>query len=101
MKRIVCLVADALGVGEAPDAATYGDAGANTLGHTANFVGGLKVPTIEKMGVGNLGRFAGIAPGTSPLALVAKMAEKSEGKDTTTGHWEIAGLVTREAFSLF
>lgn len=100
-KRIVCLVADGLGVGEAPDAQKYGDVGSNTLGNTASFVGGLKLPHLQKLGLGNLGTFEGISPTGSPLGIVGRLAEKSEGKDTTTGHWELAGLVTREPFTLF
>lgn len=101
IKRTVCLVADGFGVGEAPDAALYGDEGSNTLGHIADHVGGLRLPNLEKLGLGNLGKFKGIAPAKSPLALVSRLAEKSVGKDTTTGHWEIAGLVTQKPFATF
>jgi phosphopentomutase len=100
-QRILCLVADGLGVGEAPDAGAYGDRGSNTLGHIATSVGGLRLPNLERLGLGNLGNFAGVKPNAKPLAVVGKMAEKSHGKDTTTGHWEIAGLVTDKAFALF
>lgn len=100
-RRIVCLVADGFGVGEAPDAAAYGDAGANTLVNTARAVGGLPLPNLEKLGLGNLGKVPGLLPTANPLALAGRMAEKSAGKDTTTGHWEIAGLVTQKAFALF
>lgn len=101
MRRFVVLVADGLGVGHAPDAAKYGDEGANTLRHTAAFVGGLKLPNLQKLGLGNMGDFDGIAPTERPLAAVGRLAEKSAGKDTTTGHWELAGLVTHEALALF
>src|SRR5580704_6208371 len=101
MKRAVVLVADGLGVGEAPDAPKYGDVGANTLGHIASVVGGLKLPNLQKLGLGNLGDFPGVSPTLSPLGLAGRRAERSEGKDTTTGHWEIAGLVTEEPFTLF
>jgi len=70
MKRVVVLVADGFGVGEAPDAAVYGDSGSNTLGHIANFVGGLKLPNLERFGLGCLGTFAGIPPVASPLGVV-------------------------------
>lgn len=100
-RRIVCLVADGFGVGAAPDAGEYGDEGSDTLGHIAQSVGGLKLPNLEKLGIGNLGTFSGIQPNDSPQAIVAKLAEKSLGKDTTTGHWEIAGLVTEKPFALF
>jgi phosphopentomutase len=99
--RIICLVADGFGVGEAPDAKLYSDEGSNTLANTAKFVGGMKLPNLEKLGLGNLGKFEGIAPVSSPLAMVSRLAEKSAGKDTTTGHWEIAGLVTEKPFALF
>lgn len=101
MKRVVCLVCDGLGIGEAPDAKAYGDEGSNTLLHTADFVGGLSLPHLEKLGLGNLGQFPGIKAAQNPLALVSRLAEKSAGKDTTTGHWEIAGLVTKKPFQLF
>lgn len=99
--RIVCLVADGFGVGEAPDAAKYGDSGSNTLLHICQKGGGLKLPNLERLGLGCLGDFPGIAKVRDPLAVVTRMAEKSEGKDTTTGHWELAGLVTEEPFALF
>ena len=101
MQRIVCLVADGFGVGALPDAAKYGDEGSNTLAHTAHAVGGLKLPNLERLGLGNLGKFDGISRVFSPLAKVARLAEESEGKDTTTGHWELAGLVTRKPFAVF
>jgi phosphopentomutase len=100
-RRIVCLVADGFGVGEAPDAADYGDEGSNTLVNTARAVGSLKLPNLEKLGLGHLGKAPGLTAVDTPLALVGRMAERSAGKDTTTGHWEIAGLVTTKAFALF
>ncbi len=100
-RRIVCLVADGFGVGEAPDAAEYNDVGSNTLVNTAKAVGGIRLPNLEKLGLGNLGEVPGVARTETPMALVGRMAERSAGKDTTTGHWEIAGLVTRKAFALF
>ena len=101
LRRIVCLVADGFGVGEAPDANLYGDAGSNTLGNLAKAVGGIKLPTLQRLGLGNLGPFRGIPPAEKPLGCVARLAEKSNGKDTTTGHWELAGLVTNEPFAVF
>lgn len=100
-RRLVCLVADGLGVGAAFDAQKYGDQGSNTLGHVAQFVGGLRLPNLCKLGLGNLGVFEGIDPTENAVGYFGKMAEKSEGKDTTTGHWEIAGLVTKQAFATF
>ncbi len=100
-RRVVCLVADGFGVGAAADAEAYGDSGANTLGNTCRAVGGLKLPTLEKIGLGRLGQFQGIAAAYPPVGKVMKLAERSVGKDTTTGHWELAGLVTREPFPTF
>lgn len=101
INRFICLVADGFGVGEAPDARSYGDSGSNTLGNTASFVGGLKLPHLEKMGIGLLGNFSGIQKVEHPLGVVSRLAEKSAGKDTTSGHWELAGIVTKEAFPVF
>ncbi|MFM8269636.1 MAG: phosphopentomutase [Pseudomonadota bacterium] len=100
-KRFICLVADGFGVGEAPDAQVYGDQGSNTLGNISKKVGGLKLPNLEKLGLGCLGTFEGIRSTSSPLALVSRLAEKSAGKDTTSGHWEIAGVITDKPFPVF
>ena len=100
-KRILVLVADGFGVGAAPDAHLYGDEGSNTLAHIAHSVGGIRLPNLEKLGLGNLGAFEGLPAVAHPKALVARMAEKSQGKDTTTGHWELAGLVTHTPFQLY
>lgn len=100
-RRVICLVADGFGVGAAADASHYGDLGSNTLGNVAEAVGGLKLPNLEKLGLGCLGGFNGIAPVAAPLARVMRLGERSKGKDTTTGHWELAGLITEEAFPTF
>lgn len=100
-RRIVCLVADGFGVGEAPDAKQYDDLGSNTLGNTARAVGGLRLPNLEKLGLGKLGSFAGISSDVTPIGSYGRLQERSHGKDTTTGHWELAGLVTREPFETF
>lgn len=100
-RRVVCLVADGFGVGAAADAKDYGDLGSDTLGNTARAVGGLRLPNLEKLGLGCLGSYSGIADVGSPRGRVMKMQERSAGKDTTTGHWELAGLVTREPFETF
>jgi phosphopentomutase len=86
---------DSCGVGEAPDAAEYGDEGSDTIGHTAIAVGGLTLPHLERAGLGNLhGALRGVAPAAQPNMGYGRMAEASAGKDSTTGHWEIAGLIT-------
>lgn len=100
-ERIVCLVADGLGCGYTPDAKIYGDEGSDTLRHVAEYVGGIRLPHLEKIGLGNLGGVSGVAPNKNPVGYVGRMAEKSEGKDTTTGHWEISGVVTKEALATF
>lgn len=100
-KKIFCIILDGLGVGELPDAAEYGDTGSNTLGNLAKAVGGLRLPRLERMGLANILPVEGLQPQTEPAAAYGKMAEKSPGKDTTTGHWEIAGLVLEQPFPTF
>jgi phosphopentomutase len=95
MKRGIIIVMDSCGAGEAPDAADYGDEGADTLGHTAAVVGGLDLPNLKAAGLGNLhGSIQGVPPVAAPSMAFGKMTEASAGKDSTTGHWEIAGIVT-------
>ena len=100
-RRVICLVADGFGVGALPDANLYHDEGADTLGHIAEYVGGLRLTNLEKLGLGCLGNFKGIPPTKNPEAIVSRLREKSAGKDTTTGHWEIAGIVTKKPFTLY
>jgi phosphopentomutase len=80
---VVLIVCDSLGVGEAPDAADYGDEGADTAGHAASAVGGLTLPTLESWGFGRLTKIAGVDPVDPGAAVVGRMAERSAGKDTT------------------
>lgn len=102
MKRAIVMVIDALGVGALPDAAEFGDApGANTLGNVAKAVGGLKLPQLGKMGLGNIIPVEGVPARKAPSASYGRMCEISRGKDTTTGHWELAGLVLEEPFQTF
>ena len=101
MGRFVVIVVDSCGAGALPDAAAYGDAGANTLGNCARVVGGLKVPHLQEWGLGNITSIAGCPPAPAPRAAFGRMAEKSEGKDTTTGHWEMMGIVLRKGFTTF
>ncbi len=84
--KIVFIVLDSVGIGEAPDASLYGDTGANTLGNTAKAVGGLRLPALQKLGLGNIAPILGVAPAQSPDACYGKMREVSKGKDSTTGH---------------
>jgi len=98
---VVVLLLDGVGCGELPDAHLYGDKGSNTLANLAKVVGGLNLPSLSQLGLGNIIPIQGVPPQEKPEACFGKMAEQSFGKDSTTGHWEIAGLVTHEAFPLF
>ena len=99
--KVVLLVCDSLGVGEAPDAGDYGDRGADTVGHAAGAVGGLKLPTLGSWGFGRLTGIAGVDPVDPAAAVVGRMAERSAGKDTTTGHWEMMGVVLDQPFPTY
>ncbi|WP_447972634.1 phosphopentomutase [Nitrospira sp. Kam-Ns4a] len=101
INRVILIVLDSLGVGELPDAPAYGDAGSNTLAHVAAAVGGLRVPNLESLGLGLIGEFAGLRRIGQPDGCFGKMAELSPGKDTTTGHWELAGLVVETPFPTY
>lgn len=100
-ERIIVLVMDSCGVGALPDAGRYNDDGANTLGHVASAVGGLDLPALASLGLGNIVALEGMPPASSPRGAFGKCAELSAGKDTSTGHWEIAGLEIEEPFPLF
>ncbi|NQT92373.1 MAG: phosphopentomutase [Lentisphaerae bacterium] len=106
--RAFLVVLDSVGIGAAPDAADYGDEGANTLGHLAEVVGGLDAPHLQSLGLGNIPGLipggiplAGVPPVTAPKASFGAMLERSRGKDTTTGHWEMAGLELLDGFRVF
>ena len=101
MGRFVVIVIDSCGAGALPDADAYGDSGANTLGNTAKRVGGLQLPTLHSWGLGNLTEIAGCPQVASPRASFGTMAELSQGKDTTTGHWEMVGVVLEKGFTTF
>lgn len=101
MKRFVLLVLDSVGVGELPDAHLYGDVGSNTLGNIADKVNGLTLPNLERLGLGNIIPIKGVAPTYPSVAAWGKMAPVSPGKDTTTGHWELAGIHLKQAFPTF
>lgn len=102
MKRAVIIVLDSCGVGELPDAAQYDDEGANTLGNIAAELGGLKLPNLENLGLGNIAQIEGICNvGDKAQGAWGKAAELSKGKDTTTGHYEIAGLIVKEPFPTY
>jgi len=100
-RRAIILVLDGVGAGEAPDTAAYGDAGSDTLGNTARAVGGLKLPNLQAFGLGNIEPIAGVPPTDAPQAAWGAMNPASPGKDSTTGHWEIAGLHLERPFPTY
>src|SRR5512132_2118671 len=100
-RRFVILVADSAGCGALPDAREYGDVGSDTIGNTSRAVGGLAVPVMGRMGLGHLTAIAGVPPEPFPSAFHGRMAERSRGKDTITGHWEMMGIVLKEGLALF
>jgi phosphopentomutase len=99
-RRIVWIVLDSVGIGEMPDAVAYGDSGSDTLGNIAR-VRGLRVPNLEHLGLGNIKPLAGIASAAHPEACFGRCALASPGKDTTTGHWEMAGIHLDHPFPLY
>lgn len=101
INRIVLIVLDSAGVGAMPDAGDYGDEGSNTLGNIAAKVGGLNLPNLGVMGLGNIIPIEGVPPVVEARAAFGKMAERSAGKDTTTGHWEIAGIILERPFPTY
>jgi phosphopentomutase len=92
MRRAAVVVMDACGVGELPDAAAYGDAGSNTLGHLAQAVGGLKLPTLERLGLGSIIPILGVSPAGAPR-VHGRLRPLGPGKESVTGHWELMGVV--------
>ena len=100
-KRAIVIIIDGVGIGELPDADLYGDSGSNTLGNLASISGGLKLPTLEKMGLGCIHPIRGVNCYDEPIASYGKMAELSPGKDSTTGHWELGGLVLNKPFPTY
>jgi phosphopentomutase len=97
----VILVLDGVGIGAAPDAAAYGDEGSDTLGNLARAVGGLSLPNLAAAGLGNIAPLQGIAPTSAPHGAWGKLRPASAGKDSTTGHWEIAGVHLRRPFPTY
>ena len=99
--RVCVIVCDSWGVGDAPDAAAYGDGGSDTLGNTSRAVGGLHAPNFEALGLGSLTVIEGIAPRAEPGTAHGRATEVSAGKDTTTGHWEMMGIRLDDPFPLY
>jgi phosphopentomutase len=101
MPRACIIVLDAVGAGELPDAADYGDEGSDTLGNVARAVGGLDLPNLEALGLGNVEPLEGCPPQPGAPAIAGRLLERSKGKDTTSGHWELMGIVTPTAMPTY
>jgi phosphopentomutase len=101
MPRACVIVLDAVGAGELPDAAEYGDVGSDTLGNVARAVGGLDLPNLEALGLGNIEELEGCPPQPGAPAVAGRLVARSKGKDTTTGHWELMGIVTPVAMPTY
>ena len=101
MPRACVIVLDAVGAGELPDAAEWGDEGSDTLGNVARAVGGLDLPNLEALGLGNVEPLEGCPPQPGAPAVAGRLLERSKGKDTTAGHWELMGVVTAVAFPTY
>ncbi|MFZ5623945.1 MAG: phosphopentomutase [Gemmatimonadota bacterium] len=101
MRRAAIIVLDGLGIGPAPDTAAYGDEGSDTLGNVARAVGGLSLPNLEALGLGNCAPIAGVRPAAAPRAAYGVCLPRSAGKDSTTGHWEICGVLLDTPFPTF
>lgn len=100
-RRAAIIVLDGVGIGEAPDAAAYGDTGSNTLGNIARAVGGLRLPNLERAGLGCIAPLDGVTPAAAPLAAHGLLVPASAGKDSTAGHWEIAGVHLARPFPTY
>jgi phosphopentomutase len=100
-RRAFIVVLDAVGAGELPDAAAFGDEGSSTLAHVADAVGGLQLPNLQALGLGNVMPLAGCPPEASAPSVAGRLLERSLGKDTTVGHWELAGILTEHAFPTY
>lgn len=101
MKRVILIVLDSIGIGALPDADKYGDAGANTLNHIAKNCGGINIPNLSGLGIGNIEGLDNIEKADEPKASFGRAKEMSNGKDTTTGHWEMMGLFLEKPFKTF
>ena len=99
-ERVIWVVLDSVGIGELPDAAQYGDVGRNTLGHIAESRA-LEIPHLVRLGLANIASLKHLRPGTAPLGAYGKGVTRSPGKDTTTGHWEMAGVWLDQAFPVY
>jgi phosphopentomutase len=101
MRRAAIVVLDGVGIGAAPDAADYGDVGSDTLGNVSRAIGGMDLPNLQRAGLGNIARLEGVAPESAPQGAWGLMIPQSAGKDSTTGHWEIAGVHLSRPFPTY
>ena len=101
MKRVIIVILDSVGMGELPDAAEYGDIGSNTLGNIAAAIEGFTLPNLERLGLGCIDGIHGYTAAKKPIGCFGRMAERSPGKDTTTGHWELAGITLENPFPTY
>jgi len=100
-RRVLLLVADSAGCGALPDAAAWGDQGSDTIGNVSRAVGGLSLPVMGSLGLGHLTDIVGVPPAAAPRGFHARLAERAQGKDTITGHWEMMGVVLEEGMRTF
>ncbi|KUG04775.1 phosphopentomutase [hydrocarbon metagenome] len=100
-RRAILIVLDGVGIGEMRDSYQYGDQGSNSLKNTADAVGGLKLPNLQKLGLGNIDEIMGVDPIDKPAGAYGKMEERSCGKDSTVGHWEMMGLIMEKPFPTY
>ncbi|HWP95875.1 MAG TPA: phosphopentomutase [Syntrophomonadaceae bacterium] len=100
-KRVLLMIMDSVGIGASPDAASFGDHGCNTLANTARAVGGLSLPHLQELGLGNIAPIDGVLPSAAPRGSFGRLRERSAGKDTTTGHWEMMGIILDQAFPTY
>ncbi|WP_096895054.1 phosphopentomutase [Candidatus Scalindua japonica] len=101
VNRVIVVVLDSVGIGQLPDAHKFGDVGSNTLVNTAKAVGRLNIPNMERLGIGKIEDIAGVSKDVNEMAFYGKMGEASVAKDTTSGHWEIMGVITDRPFPTY
>jgi phosphopentomutase len=101
INRVIWIVLDSVGMGALPDAEKYGDEGANTLGNVSKVMGGLNIPNMESLGLGNIEGMQGVNKVENPTGCFGRFAEMSNGKDTTTGHWEMVGIYSEKPFPTY
>lgn len=101
IKRVIWIVLDSVGMGAMPDAAKYGDHDCNTIGNISKALGGLKIPNLEKLGLGNIDNMEGLKIVENPIGSFGRCSESSKGKDTTTGHWEMTGIISEKPFPTY